>query len=158
MPFVLVLIGLLMIVTGARGTYSQFGSMVAGEFQGKNSFLYFAAAIGGVGAIGYIDALKTFSRLFLILILIGIVVSNKGFFANLQKALAQGPTPPNALPAQTSVNPNSSTSTIQSAISSNQSGAFGQAPTSSGQAKFNGWINWLTGSSTNSAGATPNGP
>lgn len=94
MGFILTIGGLLLIVTGARGTYQQFGSLVAGEFTGKNNFLYFAGAIGAIGAIGYIDALRTFSRLFLAMIIIGIVVSNKGFFANLQAAIAAGPKAP----------------------------------------------------------------
>jgi len=87
-----------MIVTGSRGTYRQFGTLVAGEFTGDRNFLYFAAGIGAVGAIGYINALRTFSRLFLTLILIGIVVSNKGFFANLQAAIKAGPKAPDAVP------------------------------------------------------------
>ena len=97
MPFALVLIGLIMIVTGARGTYAQFGTLVAGEFNPpspQHSFLYFIAGLGGVGAIGYIPALRTFSRLFLALVLIGIVIADKGFFANFTAALAQGPKPP----------------------------------------------------------------
>jgi hypothetical protein len=159
-PFLLVVIGLLMVATGYHGTYRQFGSLVAGEFQGKNNFLYFAAAIGAVGAIGYIDQLRTFSRLLLALVLIGIVVSNKGFFANLQSALAAGPKQPAPAPAQQSLSSSSSTSDIGSAILGNQSGLTNplpggstNAPTSSGQAKFNGWMNYLLGTGTNSNGA-----
>jgi hypothetical protein len=117
MPFVLVLVGLLLVMTGYQGTYRQFGTMVAGEFTAKPSFLYFVAGIGAVGAIGYADALKTFSRLFLTLILIGIVVSNKGFFANLKAALAKGPVQPNAVPASS----NSSSSSVSSMVGSTAS-------------------------------------
>jgi hypothetical protein len=156
MPFVLVLIGLLMVATGYQGTYRQFGSLVAGEFQGKNNFLYFAAAIGAVGAIGYIDQLKIFSRLLLALILIGIVVSNKGFFANLQAAIAQGPKAPapipQSAPASSTLSSSSSPADINAAITAQESGltnpfAGGSSnpPSSSGQAKFNSWMNYFLG-------------
>ena len=108
LPFVLVLIGLLLIATGYQGTYAQFGKLVAGEFTGKPNFLYFIAAFGAIGAIGYIDALRTFSRLMMTLVLIVIVVANKGFFAKLQAALAAGPTAPNAVPAASSSSSSSS--------------------------------------------------
>jgi hypothetical protein len=141
-PFVLVLIGLLLILTGYQGTYRQFGTMVAGEFTAKPSFLYFVAGIGAVGAIGYIDALRTFSRLFLTLILIGIVVSNKGFFANLQKALAQGPQTPQPVPQA------SGSGTASSTSSSSLPGFSGS---------MSGDINALTGFLLNPGGSASSG-
>ena len=154
MPFALVLIGLLLIVTGAKGTYAQFGTLVAGEFTGKPNFIEFAVAIIILGMLGYIDAFRTISRLLLFLVLIGIVVSNKGVFANFQKALAQGPTQPNALPqpASASIGPNSSQADVNSAIQGHESGVTNplpggssNPPSSSGQAKFNGWLNYFLG-------------
>jgi hypothetical protein len=153
MGFILALIGLLMIDTGYQGTYRQFGTLVAGEFTAKPSFLYFVAGIGAVGAIGYIDSLRVFSRLFLTLILIGIVVSNKGFFANFQKALATGPVAPQAVQGQTALSSTSSTSALNSAISSNTSNLAGEPAQSSGQAKANGWFNYIFGTGTNSSGS-----
>lgn len=94
MPFVLVLAGLLMIITGAKGTYVQFGRQLASDINGQ--FLYFAAAIGGLGALGYIDALRTFSRLFMALILIVLVLSNGGFAQKFLEALKSGPVAPEA--------------------------------------------------------------
>lgn len=83
-----------MIVTGAKGTYAQFGQQVAADFTGPGNFTYWIAAIGAVGAVGYIDALKTVSRLFMALLLIVLVLSNKGFFAKFSAALKQGPVAP----------------------------------------------------------------
>jgi len=152
MAFALVFIGLLLVVTGANNTYQQFGSQVKSDFTGQKSFVLYAAAIGGVGALGYVQELRRFSHYFMALILISLVLSNKGFFANLTAALKASPVAPTAAGSQAAVSPNASTATINSAISSNQSGLFGQAPGSSGQSKFNGWLNWLTGNSTNSSG------
>jgi hypothetical protein len=155
MGFALILIGLLMVVTGGRGTYAQFGSQIASEFTGTPNFGIWIIAIGTIGAVGYIQKLQTISRLLMTLILLSIFLSHKGFFAQFQAALKAGPKAPNALASQTAVSPTASTATINSAISSNTSGATGQPATSTGQATFNGWMNYLFGTSTNSsAGAT----
>lgn len=132
MAFVLVTVGILMIVTGAKGTYSQFGSQVASDFTGSQPFTYWLAAIGSIGALGYIDALRTFSRMFMALILVAMVIANKGFFAQLQAALKQGPVAPQGIGAPASSPNQPSSSTL---------GAQGQPPASAGQGKFNQYMN-----------------
>jgi hypothetical protein len=100
MGLVLLIVGLLMIITGARGTYAQFGQQIAGEFSGNNSFTYQMAAIGAVGAVGYIPALQSISRWLLAFILLVILIGNKnssGFFPQFQAALQNGPQQPNAV-------------------------------------------------------------
>lgn len=140
MAFVLVTVGLLMIVTGARGTYAQFGSQVAADFTGSQPFTYWLAAIGSVGAIGYIDALRTFSRLFLTLILVSMVLANKGFFAKFTDALKTGPIAPAGSGAP-------ATQALPSGSSSSMVGAQGQSPGvpgetgTYGQAKANQYFN-----------------
>lgn len=161
MPFALVTIGLLMIVTGIQNTYAQFGAQVQADMIGGNGqrgFLVWAIALAAVGFLGYIGPLRKFSHAFMALILIAIFLANKGFFAQLQAALASGPVAPTAAQepsTQTALTPQSSTAQLNSAIQSNQSGLFSQNA-SGGQAKFNGWLNYLFGLSTNSsAGTTP---
>jgi hypothetical protein len=148
MAFVLTTVGLLMIVTGARGTYAQFGSQVASDFTGSQPFTYWLAAIGAVGAIGYIDALKTFSRLFLTLILVSMVLANKGFFAKFTAALKSGPVAPTGSGAP-------ATAALPTGSQSSMLGAQGQSPGIAGdtgtygQAKanqyFNAFKNFFTG-------------
>lgn len=146
MAFVLTVVGLLMIVTGAKGTYAQFGSQVASDFTGPGNFTYWIAAIGSIGALGYIDTLRTFSRYFMALILISMVLANKGFFTKFTEALKTGPiAPQGGTGTPATVSASSSTATIDSAIKTNESGLFGQAPSSAGQGKFNGWINYFLG-------------
>ena len=101
MAFVLVVVGLLMIVTGARGTYAQFGSQVASDFTGDHNFIYWAAAIGSVGALGYVDTFRTFSRYFMALILLVLILANGGFFNKLTAAIKQGPVAPQGSGAPT---------------------------------------------------------
>ncbi|MEB2519810.1 hypothetical protein SOP85_31015, partial [Pseudomonas sp. YuFO20] len=84
MPFALVIIGLLMIITGINNTYSQFGSQLQQDFTGSKSFVVWILALGSVGALGYIKDLRQFSHYFMALILISMILSNKGVFQNFQ--------------------------------------------------------------------------
>ena len=94
MPFALIIVGLLLIVTGARDTYKQFGTMLVGDFTGEGNFTYWLAAFGALGALGYNDTLRPFARGFMALILISMVIRNGGFFDQFGKALKEGPTAP----------------------------------------------------------------
>lgn len=154
MPFALVTIGLVMVVTGINNTYSQFASQLSNDLFGQKGFIPWLLAIGAVGALGYAKSLRQFSHYFLALILIGLVLSNKGVFQHFQAALASGPTTPQAPPSSPGVTANSSPAAITSAITSNQTGPFGSQPQSAGQAKAFGWLNYLFGLGSNS-GATP---
>lgn len=89
MPFALTIIGLLLVVTGFQNTHAQLGKQITSDFTGKNNFIYWIAALGAVGALGYVKELEPFSRAFLVLILIGIFLSNKGFFSQFNAALTQ---------------------------------------------------------------------
>lgn len=84
MPFALIIIGLVLVVTGVRDTYAQFGSMVAADFTG---FVWFAVAIGGVGALGSVPEARSFSHIFMALILVSLILSNSGVFTKATQAL-----------------------------------------------------------------------
>jgi len=143
MGFVLVTAGLLMIVTGAKGTYAQFGQQVASDFTGPGNFTYWIVSLGAVGALGYIESMRVFSRLFMALILIAMLLSNRGFFQKLTDALKSGPVAPKAVPSQAS-----GASNPAAAATAQVQGLFGQSPDSAGQSKFNGWMNWFFGTGT----------
>lgn len=91
MPFALVVIGLLLVVTGARGTQKEFGDLLYKDFTGPGNFTYWLVSLGAIGALGYIDELRTFSRLFMALIIIAMIVKNQGLFDKFTQALQQGP-------------------------------------------------------------------
>lgn len=138
MAFLFTIVGLLMIVTGVKGTYAQFGAQVASDFTGSQPFTYWVAAILGVGAVGYVDALRGVSRLFLALILVSMVLANGGFFAKLTGALKAGPQAPTGSGAPASSGATSSV--LQPAGST--AGATGTPNTDGpGQGKFNAYAN-----------------
>jgi hypothetical protein len=90
MAFALSFIGALLIVLGFQNTYAPFGTLVAGDFTGKNNFVYWLVALGVVGAIGYAKDLQGFSRAFMGLIIVVMILANKGFFSNLESGLSSG--------------------------------------------------------------------
>jgi hypothetical protein len=135
-PFALITAGLIMIVVGAKGTHREFGAQLASDFVGPRNFTYWLAAIGAVGALGYIEALRTLSHAFMALIIIAIFLSNEGFFAKFQEALNRGP---QAIKRGSTGSAIAAPKTLEQA----QQGAMGQQPQSEGQAKFNGWMNYF---------------
>lgn len=96
MPFVLIIVGLIVFVAAIRGTIGTLGSLLYGDFTGSNSFLYWAVSILVIGAVGYIKALKGLSDSFILLLVIVLFLSNRGFFAQFTNALRNIATPQGA--------------------------------------------------------------
>lgn len=94
MPYALVIIGLILIVSGVRDTHTQLGAQLKQDLTGSQNFGQYALAIFAVGSLGYIDALRKFSTWFMALILIALVLSNRGFFNEFKKAVDAGPEAP----------------------------------------------------------------
>ncbi len=91
MPFALTTVGLFMVVLGFQDTYKQAGTLIAGDFTGKNNFIYFFVAIMVLGGIGYIKGLETFSRALMALIIVVLFLANKGgVFTEASSALSSG--------------------------------------------------------------------
>ncbi len=94
MPFALVFAGLIMVITGVKNTQGALGEQLVKDFTGTGNFLYWFVAIGSVGALGAIPGFKPFSRMFMTLIIVAMVIKNGGIFDNLTKALRDGPIAP----------------------------------------------------------------
>lgn len=87
MPFALAIVGIVLIIAGVRDKISDLGTLVKGDFSGDGNFLNWVAAIGIVGGVGYIPALRGVSRAFLGLILVVMLLSDRGFMAQLAAAI-----------------------------------------------------------------------
>lgn len=94
MPFALVFIGLVLVITGARGTMRELGEELRADFTGPGNFTWWIASVGVVGALGYVPELRNFSRWFMTLIIIAMIIRNQGFFDKLIQALQSGPETP----------------------------------------------------------------
>lgn len=88
-------IGIILVIAAARGTLGDLGTLLKSEFSGSNNFFYWLIAIGIVGAIGYNQKAQPFSRAFLTLIILSMVLANKGVYAQFMAAIENiNSTPP----------------------------------------------------------------
>lgn len=83
MPFVLILLGTTLFVAGIRNTQGVLLDLLKGDLTGPDSFLVWIAAIAVVGGLGYIPKLRPLSIAFMTLLLLVLVIKDKGVFAQL---------------------------------------------------------------------------
>lgn len=93
MPFVFIVVGIVFLVSGVRGTSSTLVTLVEGDLTGTNNFAYWILSILLIGALGYVQDLRTLSRSFLILVIVVLVLhegskngTGGGFFTQFQDA------------------------------------------------------------------------
>jgi hypothetical protein len=105
MPFALIFIGLLMVVSGMRDTHADLGRELVDDIGGKGGFGTRLLAIGAVGSLGYMGGeWRRLSTYFMVLVLIALLFSaDKGFFAKLTAARQSGPSQVTAAPAGTTL-------------------------------------------------------
>lgn len=97
MPFAFLILGSLFLIAGVRGTDEQLFTLIKGDFTGKPNFIGWLIAILVIGALGYIEPIKTVSRAFLALVLIVLFLSNGGVFEKFVQGL-ESPAQPEAAP------------------------------------------------------------
>jgi hypothetical protein len=95
MPLLFIGVGLVLVLVGLNGDPAKLYTLLASDFKGPNSFIYWLSAILILGALGYIKGLENLSKLFLILVLIVLFLDNGGFFSQFQAYLkaTQNPAP-----------------------------------------------------------------
>lgn len=107
MPFALLIIGVVLLIAGVRGTQDTLFTLVKGDFAGSNNFIYWFVAILIIGAIGYIKPLKPISNALLILVVL-VLFLTKGqsgdgnFFSQFTKGIASTNTASSSLPTAAS--------------------------------------------------------
>ena len=94
MPFVFIIIGIVMVTAGVRGTSQNLLTLLKGDLTGSNNFVYWIVSIGVIGALGYVQDLRSFSRALLALVIIVLVIRENqqgsgGFFTEFQSAVKQ---------------------------------------------------------------------
>lgn len=87
MPFALLIVGIVMIVSAVRNTTDQLTTAFKNDFTGKDNFLYWLVSILIIGAIGYVPTLRHLSRVFLVLVIVVLFLSNGGFFTKFNQQL-----------------------------------------------------------------------
>lgn len=94
MPLLLIGTGLVLVLTGLNGNAANLYSLVASDFKGPNSFVYWMLAILVLGALGYIRGLENLSKLFLVLVIVVLFLDNGGFFTQFQAFVKQSTAKP----------------------------------------------------------------
>lgn len=102
MPFFFIILGLGLLVIGYRGTQDEFFSLLKGDLTGPNNFVVFAAGIFAIGLVGYLPKTKDLSNAFLALVIIGIILKNKGFFENFMAQITSETSTPSQKPIEVS--------------------------------------------------------
>ena len=99
MPFVFLVVGIGLLVIAVRGTQATAFRLLQSEFSGPNSFLHWALAIFILGGIGYIPVIRPVTRWLLALVIIAIIVANKGgLFQAFNDQVANPVAPPAPAP------------------------------------------------------------
>jgi hypothetical protein len=88
MPLIFLAVGVLFLVSAVRGTQGSLLALLKDDFTGQNNFLIWIAAVAMIGLIGLVDDFRAVSNAFLGLIVLVILISNKGFFSQLTAGLA----------------------------------------------------------------------
>lgn len=94
MPFVFLIVGVVMLVSGVRDTSADLLTLLKGDLINTHGFAYWMIAILVVGGVGYIQGFTSLSRSFLVLLLIVLVLAQSkngagGFFTEAQSQLKQ---------------------------------------------------------------------
>lgn len=87
MPFALLIVGIILLVSAVRNTQGDLYTLVKGDFSGPNNYLYWVVSILIIGAVGYIDTLRPISRMFLVLVIVVLFLSHGGVFQQLNSQL-----------------------------------------------------------------------
>lgn len=81
MALALLFTGVVFVIAAVRGKQNDLFTLLQGDMTGPNNFVFWAAAIVLIGAIGYVPKLKGFSAALLALVLVAIFVrKGAGFF------------------------------------------------------------------------------
>lgn len=91
MPIFILFVGILLVVVGINNKIPELMSLVKEDFRpseaGVSGFHVWILAIFVAGALGYVKQLKPVANAFLVLIIVVMLLSNKGFFAQFTSAI-----------------------------------------------------------------------
>ena len=90
MPIFLLAIGVLFVVVGVNNKMAELGALIREDFSPSKpnvpGFQVWILAIFAAGAIGYVKTLRPIANAFLVLIIVTMLLSNKGFATQLAAA------------------------------------------------------------------------
>ena len=76
MPFALLFIGLILLISALRGNHQELFALLKDDFSGKDNFIYWVMAIVFIVALGNIKAIKPITDAFLWLVILVILLAS----------------------------------------------------------------------------------
>jgi hypothetical protein len=80
MPMILLVIGTIFIGAAIRGKHDELFAVMKDDFTGPNNFIYWGISLFVIGALGYYKPLRPLSNSFMLLVVLVLFLSNRGFF------------------------------------------------------------------------------
>ena len=90
MPIALLMIGCLFLIAAVRGKHTDLFDVLKDDFTGPNNFIYWGLSLFVIGAVGYYRPLKPISNAFMLLVVLVLFLSNKGFFNKFMEQVGAG--------------------------------------------------------------------
>lgn len=93
MPIFFLILGVLFIVVGINNKVGELADLVKEDFvpsSGSASFTNWALALIILGSLGYIKELKPVANAMLVLVIISMLLANKGFFDKFNSTFSKG--------------------------------------------------------------------
>lgn len=90
MPIFILLVGILLVAAGINNKIPDLVQLVKDDFTKAGDvqpFQIWIVAIFVAGSLGYVKAFKGVANAFLVLIMITLIISNRGFFDKFMQAL-----------------------------------------------------------------------
>lgn len=90
MPIFLIIVGLALILTAARGKEDELVAILKDDFTSSNNFVAWLAAFGAIGFVGSISKdIRPATDAFSALLLVVLIAGHKGFFEQFQRQALQ---------------------------------------------------------------------
>jgi len=91
MPIFFLLVGALLIIVAVNDKMSELSGLIKDDFRpstgGVPGFPIWIVAIFIAGSLGYIKELRPVANAFLTLIIVSLILSNRGFFAKFKSSI-----------------------------------------------------------------------
>jgi hypothetical protein len=90
MPIFILFVGILLVAAGINNKLPLLLDLIKEDFRPTDNvagFHVWIIAIVVAGSLGYVRAFKPVANAFLVLIMVGLILSNKGFFDKFTDAL-----------------------------------------------------------------------
>lgn len=92
MPLFFLIIGILLVIVGINDRVDDLNTLLKEDFapsDGQPSFLLWVLIIGVIGLLGGIKSFKPVSNAFLVLLVVVVLLTNKGFIAQFTTSIKQ---------------------------------------------------------------------